>query len=125
MVLGIGVDLVEISRIATLLADHPDRAPRRLFSETERMDCEKRARPEECLAARFAVKEAFWKAVGTGLSGPVTWHDVSIRVENGGRPVLETRGGATTRLAELGAKATHVSISHEAGFAIAVVMIEG
>lgn len=124
MIVGFGIDLVEIRRMRALLQRHPERAARRLFTDAERARCEDRARPVECYAARFAAKEAFLKALGTGLSGGIGWHDVEVAVDEAGRPRLVVRGAAAERLEALGGTRTHLSFSHEAGTSVAAVVIE-
>jgi holo-[acyl-carrier protein] synthase len=125
VILGIGIDQVEIDRIASLLEREPERARERLFTAAERDTCEDRARPAQCYAARFAAKEAFLKALGTGLGRGISWQDVEVVVGDGGRPELLTRGKARLLLEEIGGRAVHLSFSHEAGLAVAAVVIEG
>jgi holo-[acyl-carrier protein] synthase len=124
MVVGLGIDTVEIARLGALLDRYPERGAARLFAPEELADCEGRSDPIECLAARFAAKEAFLKALGTGLRGGISWPE--IRLSNGahGRPVIETRDRAAETLEALGPTSVHVSITHDAGVATAVVVIE-
>jgi holo-[acyl-carrier protein] synthase len=124
MIVGLGIDRVQISRMEKLLKRHAERAAKRLFTAEERAVCERRARPAECFAARFAAKEAFLKAIGTGLSDGIRWCDVEVVVTETGGPRLIASGPAEARLGEIGGARTHVSFSHEGGAAVAVVLIE-
>lgn len=125
VVIGLGIDLVHIERLERVLDRHPRRALERFFTEDERDACLDRARPHECLAARLAVKEAFLKAIGTGLRDGLSWTEMDVWAGPRGRPTLRVSGRAGERLAELGVTRTHVSISHDAGVAVAVVILEG
>lgn len=128
MIRGIGLDLVEVERMAKLLRRHGRRAEERLFTQSERDICRRRRDGRaECYAARFAAKEAALKALGTGLSAGVSWHDVEILKRNSGGPDLRLYGTARSRLRELagsGHVRLHLSLSHETGCAVAVVVVE-
>lgn len=121
MIAGIGVDIVEIARIRALVERHGERFLRRVFAPLEVQYCQKRHDPSACLAARLAAKEAFVKAIGTGLTG-VRFHDV--QVEGGGRPRLLLFGSAAAFAERMGIKAVHCSLSHERGHAVAMVIVE-
>ena len=114
-VVGIGVDAVLIERFTASLARTPGLAER-LFTSAER------AHPPESLAARFAAKEAAAKAIGapTGLS----WHDVEVHTEEGGRPRLAVTGAVAETATALGVAHWHVSLSHDGGIAVAMVVAE-
>lgn len=124
MILGVGIDQVETHRIAALLDRFGDRGRRRLFTDQELARCADRPRPAECLAARFAAKEAFAKAVGTGLRG-MEWTDIEVEGGEGERPELTLHGGAREIFARRGGERLHVSLTHEAGVATAIVILEG
>lgn len=124
MILGVGIDQVRIDRIRKLLEERPERSRARLFTSEERRCCEDRARPFECYAARFAAKEAFLKAVGTGWRDGLSWTDVEVLTGPRGRPRLRLHGTAAERLREMGAGASHLSFTHEGGSATAVVVLE-
>lgn len=123
-VLGLGVDIVEIDRMAAALERHP-RMKERVFSEEERRYCEKRSRPEVHYALRFAAKEAVLKALGTGFSG-MRFNDVEVVREVSGRPVPALHGLAAERAAELGIIELHLSLSftHTTAVASAVAITE-
>jgi holo-[acyl-carrier protein] synthase len=115
VIVGIGVDLVDTGRFERALARTPG-IRERLFTEQERH------LGGLSLAVRFAAKEAIAKALGAphGLS----WHDVTVGRGDRGRPVVETRGTVAARIAELGGERVHLSLSHDAGVAMAFVVIE-
>jgi holo-[acyl-carrier protein] synthase len=125
LIVGIGIDLVETQRVRHALTRHGDRARRRLFSARELADCEERADAGECLAARFAAKEAALKALGTGKLPTIRWTDLEVFRTGAGRPQLELGGEARAQAERLGATKVWVSMSHEAGLACAVVVLEG
>jgi holo-[acyl-carrier protein] synthase len=122
MIVGIGLDVCSIDRMRRALDRHGERFFVRICSDDERRDLAGRD-PAMALAGRFAAKEAFAKALD-GAPG-VGGHDVEIRQTANGRPRLETKGVATALLEKAGAKRCHVSLSHDVGFAAAVVVLEG
>lgn len=124
MIVGVGIDHVDAGRIADLLERFGERGEQRLFTERELERCRDRPRPAECLAARFAAKEAFIKALGTGLQG-MKWTDVEVRGSEGEPPRLVLHGEARKSLEARGSVRVHVSLTHEAGSAMAVVILEG
>ncbi len=125
MIVGVGVDLVEVTRLRRTLARYGDRARRRLFTARELGDCEARPDPGECLAARFAAKEAALKALGTGKVSGIRWTDVEVVRAGSGLPQLELGRAARAQAERLGAVRARVSLSHEAGLACAMVVLEG
>lgn len=122
MILGIGIDLIEVERMAKALRAHGDRFERRIFTPVERADCEGRA---QAFAARFAAKEACLKALGTGWSGGLSFGQVGVVRAADGRPGLILTGAAALRAQALGVRSIHVSLTHEPGVAAAVVVLEG
>jgi holo-[acyl-carrier protein] synthase len=114
-VIGIGIDVVDVSRFADALERTPT-LRERLFTEQER------ERPLASLAARFAAKEALAKALGapTGMH----WLDAEVVNEASGDPQFEIRGSVLARANDLGARTVHVSLSHDAGIASAMVVLE-
>ena len=116
MIVGIGIDIVDISRLATALARTPGLAER-LFADGER------GLPAASLAARFAAKEAVAKALGCPRG--LRWTDAEVIRENSGRPLLRTRGTVAEAARHLGIDRWHLSLSHDAGAAVAMVMAEG
>lgn len=124
MILGIGVDLVEVGRIRRILDRYGERFLRRVYTPRERALALSRQDPALYLAAAFAAKEAASKALGTGLRG-VSWREMEVRHEANGKPYLIFSGRAQKRFEELGGKASYISLSHERSHAVAVVIIEG
>lgn len=125
MIIGIGVDQVEVARIARLLETRPARGAARLFTPAERAVCDARERASECYAARFAAKEAFVKALGTGLRDGMRWTEIEVRTHRNGRPEILLGGAAGRRFRERGGRRIHVSFTHEGGQAVAFVVLEG
>lgn len=114
-VVGVGIDVVDVARFGESLERTPA-LRERLFTPSEA------ARPLASLAARFAAKEAVAKALGA--PGGLAWHDAEIISEETGRPRFELRGTVAARAEALGANHVHVSLSHDAGIASAVVVLE-
>ncbi len=125
MIVGIGIDLVEISRIEAAIARFGERFLRRVFTPTEIAYCQRAAYPAERFAARFAAKEAALKALGTGKRGGIRWHDVEIVASPSGQPRIEFHARARERLHALGGCRAYVSLSHGRDLAIAQVILEG
>jgi holo-[acyl-carrier protein] synthase len=121
MIVGIGIDVCSIERMRRALERHGDRFFQRICTDREKSDLMGRDQAT-ALSGRFAVKEAFAKALD-GARG-VAWHDVEVRRAPSGKPVLEVRGTATLALERFGADRWHVSISHDAGVAVAMVVLE-
>ena len=122
MILGIGVDIVEISRIERLV-----RRPRflkRVFTQSECGRFELLSDPAQTAAGVFAAKEAVAKALGTGFSG-FTTRDIEILTDSLGAPFVRLHSGAFERFSCLGGAMMHVTISHERGVAIAMAVLEG
>lgn len=120
-VVGIGVDLVDVARFERALLRTP-RLRARLFTEAERT-VDGGERPARSLAGRFAAKEALIKALGD--SWAMRWHDMVVTGDERGKPSLRLDGAAQDAAAALGVHRVHVSMSHDAGMAIAVVVAEG
>ncbi len=116
MILGLGIDVVDIDRFGDTLARTPA-LRERLFTDAER------SLPLPSLAARFAAKEALAKALGSPVG--LSWRDATVLRGKGGRPELDVRGSVLARVKELGIQTLHVSLSHDAGIASAVVVAEG
>ncbi len=121
MIVGVGIDVCSIERMRRALERHGDRFFGRICSPAECKDLMGRDQPT-ALAGRFAVKEAFAKALD-GARG-VGWHEVQVRRAPSGKPVLELSGNAVTTVEAFGADTWHVSITHDAGVAVAMVILE-
>lgn len=124
MIHGIGTDIVEYSRIEALWERHGQRFAVRILSERELLEIEGHTAPARLLAKRFAAKEAFAKAVGSGLRHPVSLQRISVTHDGLGRPVLMFDEGLRTHLAQLGINGHHLSISDERGMIVAFVVLE-
>lgn len=122
-IIGIGVDAVDLDRFAVMLERTPSTRDR-IFTIEEQNYAAKFANPVPNLAARFAAREATMKALGVGL-GAFDLHDVWIRNEASGRPVLEVEGGARVLAQEAGITEWSVSLTHSATIAIAYVVASG
>lgn len=115
MIVGVGIDVVDVARFMATLERTP-RLRERLFTPPER------ELPPSSLAARFAAKEAIAKALGA--PGDLRWHDATVHRVVGGPPQVELIGSVAARAAELGIRHWHLSISHDAGIASAMVVAE-
>ena len=124
MIVGTGIDIAEVPRIADAIRRHGERFLRRVFTEGEIAYCDSKANRIERYAARFAAKEAGMKALGTGWSHGVRWRDVEVCREPSGRPTIAFHGKATEFAEKLGAKHVALSLSHTAEQAIAQVILE-
>lgn len=121
MIIGIGTDIIEVARIQKLIEQHEERAYQKIFTETEVEYCNSFGkRRYEHFAARFAVKEAFSKAIGTGLTNSFAFRDVGVENLESGQPVLSLRGVMAERWAKY---KIQLSISHIAEYAMAFVVI--
>lgn len=125
MILGVGMDLVEVPRIAALLARFGARGRARVWTAAERAYCDAHAAPAPSYAARFAAKEACYKALGGSEDGLVVgWHDMEVLRGLGGAPRLALHGAAAERAARLGVTDVHLTLTHAQGVAGAVVILE-
>ncbi|MFE0460899.1 holo-ACP synthase [Kitasatospora sp. NPDC058965] len=122
MIIGVGIDVAAIERFEQSAARRPGVLDR-LFTPAELLLPSGERRSAASLAARFAAKEALAKALGA--PGGLEWHDAEVCSEASGRPVLRVRGTVAARAAELGVRSWHLSLSHDAGVASAVVIAEG
>ncbi len=123
-IIGHGVDLVEVARIAAVLSRHPKRFLDRVFCPAERERGLGTPRHAEHLAARFAAKEAVLKALSTGTVG-VGWQDIEVVTLASGAPSIVLHGRGADYAAALGITAWHISLSHTASMAIASVIATG
>jgi holo-[acyl-carrier protein] synthase len=123
MISGIGTDIVAIERFQRFV-DTNSAVLVRIFTESERTLCSARKDSASCFAARFAAKEAFLKALGTGLRDGISWQDLEITLNELGKPELLISGQAREIFTKQGLKNTFVSLSHDGGNAIAMVVLE-
>ena len=125
MILGTGTDLIDIRRIERALARFGHRFARRVLVEHEYRCFCAQVKPARYLAKRFAAKEAFSKAMGTGIRFPVNWHNVSVANERSGKPYLKFSGPLAALLERRGISHVHLSLSDEIEMACAFVVLEG
>ena len=124
MIVGIGVDIVEIERLKATLERQKDRFLRRVFTPAEQEYCLRHRNPGPHYAVRFAAKEALFKALGTGWAKGVSWLDVEVLRKGEGAPSMTLRGVAAEVGKDLGVQNIHLSLSHSEQNAVAVVILE-
>ena len=124
MIVGTGVDIVEVRRVGAAIERFGERFLKRIYTPAEMQYCDSKLNRVERYAARFAAKEAGLKAIGTGWRRGVAWTELEVRREASGRPTLAFSGRAGEFAAALGVKQSFVSLSHTAEHAIAQVILE-
>jgi holo-[acyl-carrier protein] synthase len=124
MIIGSGIDLVEIGRIQHSMDRYGSRFLDRVYTAAEQAYCKRKRKSAESFAARFAAKEAGAKALGTGISFGVNWLEIEVVREQGGRPNLRFHGRAAEIAARLGVIRAALSITHTADLAMASVVLE-
>lgn len=124
MIHGIGTDIVEIARFQRFLDENNNALLQRLFTDSERELCRKRREQASCLAARFAAKEAFLKALGTGLRDGISFVEVEVVRDGLGKPHLNLSGRADEIFRQRNLAPPFLSLSHDGGCAIAMVVLE-
>jgi holo-[acyl-carrier protein] synthase len=124
MVYGIGTDLVEIERIKRAISRTGQRFIERVYTEVEQQYCRTQHPPYACYAARFAAKEAFLKALGTGLRQHMRWRDIEVQRDVLGKPRLHLYGYLREQCDSQRIRYIHLSLSHTASMAIAQVILE-
>jgi holo-[acyl-carrier protein] synthase len=123
MIIGTGIDIIEVERIA-LRVGRDNGFKEFVFSKDEIVYCDAKASPFEHYAARFAAKEAFLKALGRGWDSGLQWNEIEIINEKGGKPALHVRGLTEKTLASVGIRIIHLSLSHLKSIATAIVILE-
>ena len=124
MIVGSGIDLVEIGRVQRSIDRYGQRFLDRVYTAAEQAYCLRKRKSAESFAARFAAKEAGAKALGTGISHGVNWLEIEVVRESGGRPALQFHGRAAEFAACLGARHAALSVTHTAELAMASVVLE-
>jgi holo-[acyl-carrier protein] synthase len=125
VVVGVGIDVVATGRIARALTEVGGDFEARVFTAAEREACRHRADKTEALGARFAAKEACFKALGRGLGQGLAFQQIEVTADESGRPELRLAGAAAARAEALGVTRVHLSLSHDGEVAAAVVVLEG
>jgi holo-[acyl-carrier protein] synthase len=124
MLVGTGIDIIEIGRIASSIERYGQRFLARVFTPQEIAYCLRKKSSAESFAARFAAKEAGAKALGTGIQWGVTWREIEVQRQPGQRPTLHFTGRARDFADRLGVKHTSLSLTHNATVAMASVQLE-
>lgn len=124
MIYGVGTDLIEIPRVERALARFGERFAERILCEPELRRFRGHAKPAAYLAKRFAAKEAFTKALGTGIRAPANWHGVWVSNLGSGKPQLEYSAALAALLERRGVRRSHLTLTDERGMACATVILE-
>ena len=124
MVLGVGVDIIEVERIRSSHERFGDRFLKRILRPEEISYCFSHAQPAPFLAARFSAKEAISKAFGTGIGAQLGWQDMEVRRKESGEPYVVLHGRGESLLAIRGGRLVHLSLSHTNSYAAAVAVLE-
>ncbi len=124
MIIGTGIDIVEVGRIADSIDNFGDKFLNRVYTTLEKKYCESRKEKITSLAGRFAAKEAVLKMLGTGLSNN-SWQDIEIKNDLQGKPEVFLSGQALSHCEKIGIKKVHLTISHEKNYAVAQAIGEG
>ena len=125
MILGTGIDIIEVARIASSFEKFGERFVNRILLPDEIAYCLSHRQPAPFLAVRFAAKEAVSKAFGTGIGAQLGWQDIEIRRKESGEPFVVLHGKGRELFAARGAKILHVSLSHTEHYAAATAILEG
>ncbi|MDZ7331631.1 MAG: holo-ACP synthase [candidate division KSB1 bacterium] len=125
MIYGIGIDMIEVARFEPHLADRSRLLVNKIFTPIEIEYCEGKSRNQaQNYAVRYAAKEAFFKALGTGWRGGLSWQDVEVRRDELGKPYLVLYGKAKEIIEAKRITSVHVSLSHLKALAVAIVILE-
>ena len=124
MIYGVGTDLIEIPRVERALARFGERFARRILCQPELLRFRAHGKPAAYLAKRFAAKEAFSKALGTGIHAPANWHGVWVSNLASGKPQLEFSAALAGLLRARGIGRAHLTLTDERGLAAATVILE-
>ncbi|HZL78952.1 MAG TPA: holo-ACP synthase [Candidatus Limnocylindrales bacterium] len=125
MILGTGIDLIEVARIASSFEKFGERFVNRILLPDEIAYCLSHRKPAPFLAARFAAKEAISKAFGTGIGASLGWQDLEIRRKESGEPFVVLHGKGRDLFEARGAKSLHISLTHTENYAVATAILEG
>lgn len=124
MIVGIGTDIVEIDRIRKLTERFGDRIGKRILTDNEWQVYIKRNHSVTYLASRFAAKEAASKALGTGIAEGISFHSMEVIKDDAGKPLLRFLGKGLERIAQMEVTHSHISLSDEKRYAVAMVVLE-
>lgn len=124
MILGTGIDIIEVARIRSSHEKFGERFLQRILKPSEISYCLQHKDPGPFLAARFAAKEAISKAFGTGIGAELAWQDIEIQKKTSGEPIVVLHDKAVLLLERRGGRAVHLSLSHTRDYAAAVAILE-
>ena len=124
MILGTGIDLIEVARIASSFEKYGERFVNRILLPEEIAYCLVHRQPAPFLAVRFAAKEAISKAFGTGIGAQLGWQDIEIRRKESGEPFVVLHGKGKELFVARGARQLHISLTHTANYAAATAILE-
>ena len=124
MIVGTGIDIIEIGRIKYSIMKYSDRFKNKVFTQKEIDYCHSQADPAKHFAARFSVKEAVLKCFGTGMTGGILWKDIEVDKKKSGQPTLNLYGRGEELFNELKLKHIHISITHDKSYAVAHAIAE-
>lgn len=122
MIVGLGTDIVEVDRIAKMIADHGDHFLERVFAAGEIQHCQPRRESAQHFAARWAAKEAVMKALGTGFTPDVGWTDIEIQTRPSGQPFIVLHDNARAYADKLGVGEILITMSHTRAYATATAI---
>ena len=125
MIVGIGTDVASIERIGQSLERFGERFVNRVLTPAERVRFDRTKAKASHLAKRWAAKEAFAKAIGTGIHAPFTWHSISVGRDAKGKPLVEPDARMAEHLKSMGVTRAHITLTDDAGVAVAFVVLEG
>ena len=124
MIVGTGIDIIEVDRIKISIQKYSDRFKKKIFTQKEIDYCDSQAEPAKHFAARFSVKEAVLKCFGTGMSGGILWKDIEVDKLESGQPILNLYGKGEKIFDQLNLKQIHISITHDKSYAVAHLIAE-
>ena len=124
MIVGLGSDVASIQRIGEVLERHGERFVNRVLTPAERARYQRTVHKAAWLAKRWAAKEAFSKAIGTGIHAPFTWHSITVGRDAKGKPLLQPDDAMRRHLDSMGVSRMHITLTDDADVAFAVVVLE-
>lgn len=124
MIFGTGIDIIEIDRIKRSMSKYSERFEQKVFTQKEIDYCYSQADPGKHFAARFSVKEAVLKSLGTGMSQGIAWRDIEVDHQSSGQPILNLYGKGKELFDRLELKSIHISITHDKQYAVAHAIAE-
>lgn len=124
MVVGLGVDIIQNKRIESVIQKWGEKFLKKFFSENEINSLSKTRNKDQRLAANYAAKEAFVKAMGTGFRSGMKFKYIEVKRDNLGKPFIDTHGKVKDAVTRKGVKSIHLSISHEKDYSVALVIFE-